>query len=49
MSADEKFLLRLLAAIKDRNQQAVLLQSFIAENGPLSEQAAALVREQLNK
>jgi hypothetical protein len=44
MSEAEKFLLRLLECSKNPNVQAVMLQSFIAEHGPLSETVAEKVR-----
>lgn len=47
MTAPEKFLLYILSIVTDRDIKAVLLQSFIAEYGPLSEKAAKLVRENL--
>ncbi len=47
MSQDEKILLALLELVSDRNRKAVLLQFFIQENGPLSEEAAAAVRSLL--
>jgi hypothetical protein len=45
----EKVLLRVLGQLKDRNEKAVVVQSFIAEMGPLSEEAAELVQKQLRK
>jgi hypothetical protein len=49
MTQDEKTMLKIFSMINDRNQKAILLQSFIAKMGPLSEEAAVLVREQLKK
>jgi hypothetical protein len=47
MTNPEKLLLILLRSADDQNVKAIVLQSFIAEFGPLSEEAAKLVREQL--
>ena len=44
MSNNEKFLLLLLEQCSDSNAAAIVLQSFIADNGPLSEAAAEKVR-----
>jgi hypothetical protein len=41
----EKILLLLLDRAPNINVQAVILQSFIADNGPLSEEAGSKVRE----
>jgi hypothetical protein len=43
VSNNEKFLL-LLEQCSDSNAAAIVLQSFIADNGPLSEAAAEKVR-----
>jgi hypothetical protein len=47
MTDNEKVLLLVLKYIADSNTRAVVLQSFIAEHGPLSEEAGAKVREVL--
>jgi hypothetical protein len=47
MGPDEKLLITISNHLNDRNAIAVMLQSFIAEQGPLSEEAASLVRERL--
>jgi hypothetical protein len=48
MTDNEMFLLRLLQMpVLDGNQAALLLQSYIAEYGPLSEEAGTKVRELL--
>ena len=47
MNHTERFLIFLLKATGDTDVMAVLLQSYIQENGPLSEEAAAEVREML--
>jgi hypothetical protein len=44
ISNDEKLLLVLLEHCPDSNVKAVVLQSFIADNGPLSEEAGEKVR-----
>lgn len=44
MSNDERLLLVLLEHCPDNNAHAIVLQSFIADNGPLSEAAAAKIR-----
>jgi hypothetical protein len=49
VTPSEKVLLKVLGYLRDRNTKAVMVQSFIAENGPLSEEAAELVRQQLRK
>lgn len=49
MIDSERLLLRLLTTLSDANYKAVVLQSYIAEYGPLSEEAAAKVRELLKK
>jgi hypothetical protein len=50
MTASEKVLLKMLGYLKGRrNDMAVLVQSFIAENGPLSEEAGKLVRKKLSR
>jgi hypothetical protein len=49
MTEAEKALVKILAQLKDQNAKAVLLQNFISEEGPLSEQAGILVRKQLAK
>jgi hypothetical protein len=43
----EAFLLWILTQMPDQNARAVMLQSFIQSNGPLSEEAGAKVRELL--
>jgi hypothetical protein len=47
MTLPEKVLIELLAALKDSNDKAIILQNFISEIGPLSEEAAEIVRKQL--
>jgi len=49
MTEEENILLLFLEAAYDPNQKAVLLQNFIAEHGPLSEEAGAKARELLGK
>jgi hypothetical protein len=49
ISYQEGFLLWLMTHMSDQNARAVLVQSFIAENGPLSEAAGAKVRDLLAK
>lgn len=49
MSNDERLLLVLLENCRDTNAQAILLQSFIADRGPLSHVAGERVRAILNK
>lgn len=49
MNNNEKLLLLLLENCQDTNAQAILLQSFIADNGLLSEVAGERVRAILNK
>jgi hypothetical protein len=49
MTQSEKVLIELLAALKDRNHKAIILQNFISEIGLLSEEAAEVVRKQLNE
>ena len=44
VSDSEKLLLRLLEHCPDNNTRAVVLQSFIADHGPLSEEAGEKVR-----
>jgi hypothetical protein len=47
MTNAEKLLILLLQHIPDANAKAVMLQNFIAEIGPLSEEAGIKVRELL--
>jgi hypothetical protein len=47
MTDNEKILLIALAQTSNPNMMAIMLQSFIAEMGPLSEEAGAKVREML--
>jgi hypothetical protein len=47
MTGAEKLLLIMLQRQPSTNARAVLLQSYIAEMGPLSDEAAAKVRELL--
>jgi hypothetical protein len=47
MTRYEEVLLFVLEQATDPNEMAVMLQSFIAENGPLSEDAGARVRSLL--
>jgi len=47
MTHKEKLLLLMLEHTPDRNTQAVILQSFIAEYGPLSEDVGDKVRNLL--
>lgn len=51
MSDKEKVLIEIIKAIgqANRNALAVALQSYIAEEGPLSEEAAAEVRKLLDQ
>jgi hypothetical protein len=49
MTVSEEFLLEVLSVHKDCNAQAMLLQDYIQTIGPLSEEAAAKVRELLKK
>ena len=49
MTEDEKILLEMMELMPDSNAKAVLLQSYIAEKGPLSEEAGAKVRELLSR
>jgi hypothetical protein len=49
MNDHEKVLLVLMNHVTDQQYRAVLLQSYIQENGPLSEEAGAKVRELLAK
>jgi hypothetical protein len=49
MTKDEKFLIFLLAKAQDRNTKAVLLQGYIAQFGPLSDEAGNKVRELLKQ
>ena len=41
----EKFLIKLLKELPNNERRAIMLQSFIQANGPLSNQAAEIVRE----
>jgi hypothetical protein len=45
--AKEELLLMVLSVLPGRNDKAIMLQSFIAENGPLSKEAGVKVRELL--
>jgi hypothetical protein len=47
MTNDEKILLSVLEHCSNQNQRAVVIQSFIADMGPLSEEAGEKVRELL--
>jgi hypothetical protein len=47
MTQSEKLLIKVLAGLKDNNDKAIVLQNFISEMGPLTEEAAELVRKQL--
>jgi hypothetical protein len=47
MTSDEESLLFMCESIKDSGLIAMVLQVFIADNGPLSEEAAKRVREVL--
>jgi hypothetical protein len=49
MNYQEGFLLWLMSHMPDRDARAILLQSFIQTNGPLSEAAGAKVRDLLAK
>jgi hypothetical protein len=49
MTDSEKVLLLLLQYAPNTNVQAVILQSFIADMGPLSEEAGTEVRKLLSK
>jgi hypothetical protein len=49
MTDSEKLLLLLLDRAPNSNVQALLLQNFISELGPLSEAAGAKVKEILKK
>jgi len=43
--AKERMLLTILRQLPDSNGRAVMLQSYIQEEGPLTEETAAKVRE----
>jgi hypothetical protein len=45
MNNKERVLLAVLTQLPDRNARAAFLQSFMAEEGPLSEEVAVKVRE----
>lgn len=49
MTDKEKLLILLLQRMPDANAKAVMLQNFIAEFGPLSEEVGTKVRELLKK
>jgi hypothetical protein len=49
MTSFEKILLLLLQEAPNANVQAIILQSYIADMGPLSEEAGTKVRELLGK
>jgi hypothetical protein len=49
MDYKEAFLLWILTNMPDQNARAVMLQSFIQSNGPLSEEVGEKVRELLAK
>ena len=47
MKQKEKILIDMLSAIDDKNYKAMLLQSYIQSEGPLSDEAASKVKELL--
>jgi hypothetical protein len=49
MTNEEKMMLWLIKQAPNTNTKAVILQSFIAECGPLSEEAGTKVRELLRQ
>ena len=49
MNKNEQLLVEMLKFIPESNQRAILLQNFIAEFGPLSEETGAKVRELLKE
>lgn len=49
MDSYEQFLLKLLQLTPDANTFAMVLQSYIAEMGPVSEEAGAKIRELLKQ
>jgi hypothetical protein len=49
MTSAEKLLLQLIEMADSRNEQAIILQTYIQKEGPLSEAAASEVRKILGK
>jgi hypothetical protein len=49
MHSYEQFLLKILQLTPDANRFAVVLQSYIAEMGPVSEETGAKIRELLKQ
>lgn len=45
MTEKEKLLIKVLVEIPDKEYKAMLLQSYIQSNGPLSDEAAKKVKE----
>lgn len=49
MKAEEMVLIEIMKRVSDENVIAVLLQSFIQEYGPLSDEAGELVRKNIEE
>lgn len=49
MTEQEKTLIEVLKKLKNKNAQSILLQSYIAENGALSEEVGEKVKLILDK
>ena len=45
MTENEKYLITILKACPDANTKAVILQSYIAEFGPVSDEAGEYIRD----
>ena len=45
MSDMEKFLIKLLRELPNNERRVIMIQSFVQANGPLSDQAAEIVKE----
>lgn len=45
ISDRESFILRLLKEIPDKNRKAILLQSYVQANGPMSNEAGELAKK----
>lgn len=44
MSKNEQMLIAIMKSTKNKNTQAIILQSYIAENGPVSDEAGDIIK-----
>lgn len=49
MSKNEQMLIAIMKSTKDKNMQAIILQSYIAENDPVSDETGDIIKKFLGE